>query len=578
MISQGFLRFRILVIFFIGILFFSIITIRSLQLQLIPNAKLSQLAKRQYQTAVTLFAKRGTIYDRNMNELAMSRKVGSIFANPKKIKQKAQVSLKLSRLTGVSSLEIFKKLKAKKSFVWISRLVDDSISEKLEKHPIDGVGLVHEYKRFYHNQELGGQVLGVVGVDSQGMEGIEYAYDSFLQGKNKSFALLRDALGRVVSMDETLIMESREGHSLVLTIDKTLQFLAEQELELQVQKFSAKQGLAIIQNVRTGEILAMAHYPFFNPNRFKQYPQSLWRNRAVQETFEPGSTFKIFLAARALEKGFSPFDKFYCENGLFKLNYKDKIREAEQHKYKWLTFQDILKFSSNIGAAKIGLKLGKKSFYQKINDFGFGQKTGIDITGESPGIVRSVEDWGTVELSNISFGQGIGVSAIQLVSAMSAIANDGEYKTPFVVKKIIDAETGSITEKNSPILKKVISRQVSDQLTRMLIRATQKDGTGFMATLENVSIAGKTGTAQKPNPKGRGYLSDKFIASFLGFFPAQAKDTEPKYTILVIIDEPKKHQFASIVAAPLFKTLAMHVLRLFPLNKERKLDQNMVLH
>lgn len=572
MLSQGFLRFRILFIFFIGTLFFFAITVRALQLQLIPNRKLFQLSQSQYQTAVTLFAKRGSIYDRSMQELAISRKSGSLFANPRKIKNRKKTAERLSSLTGISFQKIFKKIKSKKSFVWIARLVDDDVIKKLTRFPIDGIGVIYEYRRFYSNQELAGQLLGAVGVDSQGIEGVEYGYDALLQGKKESIALLRDARGRVISMEETLFVESQEGNALVLTIDKSLQFLVERGLKEQVEKFNAKQGLAVVQNARTGEILALAHYPFFNPNVFQKSPQPLWRNRAVMETFEPGSTFKVFLAASALEQGILPSEKFYCENGLFRLNKKDSIREAERHQYKWLTFNEVVKFSSNIGAAKIGLKIGKKVFHEKVSEFGFGTKTGIDVPGESLGLVKELSQWGKVELSNIAFGQGIGVTAIQLVSAMSAVANGGSYMKPFLVKKIIDSKTGEIKETPPQILRQVVSPRLSKKLTQMLVQVTKKEGTGFLAALEEYSVAGKTGTAQKPNPKGRGYLADKFVASFLGFFPADSQDE--KYTILVVIDEPKKVQFASVVAAPLFKTIASHTARLYPFQKQ--LDQKPV--
>src|SRR3989338_6754993 len=293
MINLGYLRFRILVIFFIAIFFFLFIIGRALQLQLVPNQKLAELSSRQYKTAVTLSAQRGTLYDRHMNELALSRKVGSIFANPKAIKNKKQMALRLSRLTGISASKLLQKLKLKKSFVWIDRLVEDSVTSHLLSKPIEGVGLIYEYKRFYNNQELAGQVLGFTDIDSQGIEGVEYGYNHLLQGQKKSLALLRDAYGRIVSMDETLFLESQEGHSLVLSLDKSLQFSVEKELDTQVQKFKAKNGLAIVQNAQTGEILAMAHYPFFNPNRLYPSQKGLWKNRAVVDAFEPGSTFKV---------------------------------------------------------------------------------------------------------------------------------------------------------------------------------------------------------------------------------------------------------------------------------------------
>jgi len=562
MINLGYLRFRILVIFFIALFFFFFIIGRALQLQVVPNQKLAELSSRQYKTAVTLSAQRGALYDRHMNELAISRKVGSIFANPKTIKNKKAVALRLSGLTGVSASKILQKLKLKKSFVWIDRRVEDSITARLLSKPIEGVGLIYEYKRFYNNQELAGQVLGFTDIDSQGIEGVEYGYNPILQGEKKSLALLRDAYGRIVSLDETLFMESQEGHSLVLSLDKSLQFSVEKELEAQVQKFKAKNGLAMVQNAQTGEILALAHTPFFNPNRFHSSQKGLWKNRAVVEAFEPGSTFKVILAAAALEAGVSPKDPFFCEQGFFRVNRKDGIREAQNHKYGWLTLSDILKYSSNICAAKVALHIGKEPFYRKISEFGFGNRIGIDLPGEALGIVRPKSTWEKIDLSTISFGQGISVTALQLVSAFSAIANGGKLMRPFLVKKVIDAYTGEVKETQPKTVRQVMSAESAKKLTEILKTVMEKDGTGYLAALDDVRIAGKTGTAQKPDLIKGGYSSNKHLSSFLGFFPADSQ--EPKYTILVLIDEPQKQHYASVVAAPLFKAIVLHTLRTFP--------------
>lgn len=560
MIHQGFLKIRILVIFFVGIFFFLFIIGRALQLQLIPNRKLSELAKRQYRTAITLFPKRGTIYDRNMNELAVSRKVGSLFANPNKIKAPKYVARRLSALTGISDYKIYQKIKSKKSFVWIERLLSDSVTQRIKEHPMEGIGILDEYKRFYPNQELAGQLLGVVGIDSQGIEGLEYSHDDVLFGKKSSIKMIRDALGRPITFDETLFVEPQEGVSLILSIEQSLQFMIEKELELAVIKFQARRGAAIVQDVRTGEILAMANYPFFNPNRFFSGERSHWKNAALTDAFEPGSTFKVILSALALEKGISPSEKFFCENGFYRVNREAAIREAENHKYGWLTFSDILKFSSNIGAAKIASQLGKIAFSRKILEFGFGRKTGIDAPGESPGIVRPYKEWGLIDLTNIAFGQGISVTAIQLVSAISAIANGGRLMRPFIVKKRIDPKMGEVIETETQFVAEVMSPEAARRLTRMLVRVTEQGGTGFSAAMQEYKVAGKTGTAQKPDLQGRGYFSDKYISSFLGFFP----ETQPQYAIFVMIDEPKKIYYAAEVAAPLFKQIAILTAQLFP--------------
>jgi cell division protein FtsI (penicillin-binding protein 3) len=425
---------------------------------------------------------------------------------------------------------------------------------------MEGIGILDEYKRFYPNQELAGQLLGVVGVDSQGIEGIEYSHDDVLFGKKSSIKMIRDALGRPIAFDETLFVEPQEGVSLILSIEQSLQFMIEKELELTVSKFQARRGAAIVQDVRTGEILAMANYPFFNPNRFFSGERSHWKNAALTDAFEPGSTFKVILGSAALENGISPSERFFCENGFYRVNREAAIREAENHKYGWLSFSDILKFSSNIGAAKIASQFGKSAFSRKILEFGFGRKTGIDAPGESAGIVRPYKEWGLIDLTNIAFGQGISVTAIQLVSAISAIANGGRLMRPFIVKKRIDPKMGEVIETEAQFVTQVMSPEAAQRLTRMLIRVTEEGGTGFSAAMKEYKVAGKTGTAQKPNLQGKGYLSDKYISSFLGFFSAD----QPHYAIFAMIDEPKKNYYAAEVAAPLFKQIAILTAQLFP--------------
>ena len=465
------------------------------------------------------------------------------------------MALQLSHMTGVPYSKIYKKLKSKKKFVWIKRLISDGLLTSMKDRLPEGSGFLYEYKRFYPNQEVAGQVLGAVGVDSQGIEGIEYAYDDVLSGKKTSVAMVKDAHGRPITFDETLFMETQEGVSLVLTLDTALQYEVEKELEAQVKKFDAASALGVVQDVKTGEILVMAHYPSYNPNE-KMSGGDAWKNKALTDSFEPGSIFKVFLMALALEKGIRPSDRFFCENGLFHLNRKDVIREAHNHRFGWLSVQDILKHSSNIGAAKMGLKLGKMAYFEKIQSFGFGQKTKLGVSGEVTGIVRPVESWSSVDLSNIAFGQGISVTPIQMISAISAIANNGLMMKPMLIKMKLDSKSGGLMEEHSEILKQVVSPEIAKQLTRMMVRTTEKDGTGVLATLKNYPVAGKTGTAQKADPERGGYLTDSYVASFVGFFPANA----PRFSIFVMVDRPKKYHYASQVAAPLFRAVAEHTL------------------
>ena len=349
-----------------------------------------------------------------------------------------------------------------------------------------------------------------------------------------------------------------EESSLVLTLDKSLQYLAEREIENAVKDFAAQRGFAIIANPKTGEILALAQYPNFNPNYFENTAASVRRNRILTDIFEPGSTFKTFLLAAALdEKVITPESRFFCENGKIVIRGR-KIGEAQGHKWAYLSAQDILKFSSNIGALKIAQKLGIKKYYQKIRDFGFGEPTGVGLSGEAGGLIRPLKSWTDLDLATAAFGQGLSVTPLQLVSAFSAIANDGIYMEPYIVKEIMDRKGEKIYSAEPKELRQVISKETASKMKDLLARVSEKGGTGFSARLPYFDIAVKTGTAQKPNPHGRGYVNE-YISSFIGFFP---KD-DPMYTILVYVDEPQKAHYSSQVAAPVFKKIAQSMVRLY---------------
>ena len=353
------------------------------------------------------------------------------------------------------------------------------------------------------------------------------------------------------------------GNSVVLTIDKTIQYTAEKELAVAVRKSGAKGGTAIVMDPKSGEVLAMANYPQFNPNDLSSTSQAALKNRAIVDTYEPGSTFKVFLLAAALEEGVvKPGDKFNCENGSMELAGK-VIHDT--HKHGALTVREIMKFSSNIGSAKIAAKLGKERFYDYITSFGFGSPTGIELNGEGSGILRSMKTWSNLELATLSFGQGVSATPIQLTTAFSAIANGGYLMKPYLVKDILDRD-GKVIKSNQPqIVKKVISGDTASKVTEMLRDVVAEGGTGTEAALNGYDVAGKTGTAQKVSG-GRGYRENKHVASFIGFVPAES----PELVVLVAIDEPEGIQYGGIVAAPAFRAISETSLRY--LNSPKKND------
>jgi cell division protein FtsI (penicillin-binding protein 3) len=362
---------------------------------------------------------------------------------------------------------------------------------------------------------------------------------------------------------------SSSGKNLVLTIDSMIQYIAEKTLDETVKKFSATSGMAIVMVPKTGAILAMAHVPLFNPNALKRSNRKNWRNRIITDPFEPGSTMKIFSAAAAIESGSSsPSSIFFCENGAYKMG-RHVIHDTHEH--GWLSLQQIIKYSSNIGAIKFSAIMGHEYLSRTLQNFGFGSKTGIDCPGETPGNLRPFRRWTKVDAGTISFGQGVSVSALQLIAATSAVANKGILMKPYVVQAITDHNGRLIKSFGPRRIRKVISEKTAETLSRIMQTVITEGGTGVNAALEGYSVCGKTGTAQKIDENGR-YSYEKYVASFVGFAPAE----NPKIAVLVVVDEPEKQHYGSIVAAPAFKAIAQKTLDYMHIAPKRKTDKLMV--
>jgi len=549
------LSLRIMMISCAFILLFSITILRAFQLQIIERDKLTQLIEKQYLKYVKLPPKRGTIYDRKKRELAVSIEVDSVYARPGNIKNKKEIAKKLSPILKVNYRSLKRKLKSDRPFVWLKRRISPSQSTKIKKLHLEGIGFIEESKRFYPNRELASNCLGFAGLDPKGLEGIELEYDSYLKGTPGYLLVERDALGRNIYTQNIKQVNATKGHNLQLTIDKTIQYLVEKALEEGVKKNKAKAGIAIVMVPKTGEILALAVRPTFNPNNFWDYSPSQWRNRVVTDAFEPGSTFKMFLISSALDEGiFQPQDIFYCENGSYFL--EDRVIH-DVHKYGWLTLTKIIKYSSNIGACKIAENLGKKKFYCYIRKFGFGSKTGIDLPGETSGLLALPYKWSRIHLGTISFGQGISISPIQLITAFSAIANGGILMKPYLVKAIFNDRGEIIKEFHPESRWRIITQRTAKQVTSILKTVVEKGGTGENAFIPGFEIAGKTGTAQKVDPEIKNYSTHKVISSFIGFLPAD----DPKLAILIITDEPQGIPYGGTVAAPIFKKITSQIIR-----------------
>ena len=546
----------------VGILFFMLLAVigaRAYTLQIIQSEWLTQKLNDQVTKKELLSSRRGTIYDRNRVEFAFSLDVDSLYARPRLIQNKKDAAQKMCSILGISRDKILSIIQSQQSFVWVKRKITPEQSEKIKELKISGLGFTKEAQRFYPHKELAGQLLGFVGVDSQGLEGVEREFDKQIRGTSGYLLVNRDALGRDLFPEGIKKVDSLRGYNLVLTIDKNIQYIVEKELQAAVTAARARSGLAVVIDPRTGEILASAVAPAFNPNQGSA-PGDIWKNRAITDVFEPGSTFKPFVVGSALEEGVvKPEDIYDCENGSYHMGGKI-IHDA--HPHGLLSVTEVIKYSSNIGASKIAQHLGRERFYNYICKFGFSRETGIELPGEVSGYIPHASQWREINLGTISFGQGVSVTALQMASAYSAIANGGLLMRPYLVKKIQE-ENGTVIQEAAPtIIRRVISDQSARLLREMLKTVTEDGGTGQKACVEGFEVAGKTGTAQKIAANGKGY-SDKCVSSFVGFIPAQ----DPKLTIVVVIDEPKGVTYGGVVAAPAFSKMAQQILcyqRIYP--------------
>ena len=550
--NNKYFKFRILLVGLIFFIAFAAIAAKAIHLQVFRSQWLSQAASDQYEKSLTISGKRGNIYDRNQREMAVSIDVASIAAYPARIKNIEDTAEKLAEILKLDSRKIRQKLTLDKSFVWIKRKTTARESQMVKELKLSGIDFVPEFNRFYPNRTLAAQALGFTGLDGKGLEGIEFYYNQQLQGAEGKITIFEDALGNGFK-SENRQLASNSGHNLILTIDGNIQYITESALIEAVNQYSASSAMAIVMQPRTGAILAIAHFPTLNPNSYRTFDRSLWRNRTITDPFEPGSTMKIFSAAAALESGDIKYnDIFYCENGAYKIG-KNVVHDSSKH--GWLSLQQIIKFSSNIGAIKISEKVGAKTLYQTFQNFGFGTRSGVDCPGETTGSLSHYSSWSEIDIGAISFGHGIAVSAVQLIAAVSAIANDGILMKPYIVMEITDQNDISVKSFKPQQVRRVISARTAGIVKKILKTVTTKGGTGVNAALDRYSVCGKTGTARKLDEKGK-YSDSKHVASFVGFTPAD----KPEIAVLVIIDEPQGNYYGGIVAAPVFKKIAQQTL------------------
>lgn len=532
---------------------FGAILFRLVNLQVLQAAELTARADRQHQKTVTLEGARGTVTDRHGKVLAMNVEVPSIFGVPTSLDSPAGAARTLSPVLHIRREDLEKKLRQEKHFVWLARKVEPEQGRRLEQLSIDGIGMVMEGRRFYPKGPLLSHVLGFVGMDGVGLEGLERRYESQLHGEKRLTVLQRDALGRTVFPKGLREQAPSVGQTLTLTIDEVIQYIAEKELEEAVDQAHAKSGTIIVMEPRSGAILAMAVSPRFDPNAVASLTADRWRNRALTDTYEPGSTMKLVVAAAALEERLMmPGSMLFGENGRMTVA-NTTIHDHE--KLGWMTFAQMIQKSSNIGAAKTGMLLGDQRLYRYLQAFGFGQRTDIDLPGEVAGLLKSPREWGRRSLASISMGQEVGVTPLQMVSAVSAIANDGVLMKPFVVSQVRDQKGQPVKEALPQVKRRVVSPATAHMLTTIM-EGVVTNGTGAKAAIPGFRAAGKTGTAQKVDPRTGAYSSALSIGSFVGFVPADA----PRLAMIVVIDEPQGEAWGGVVAAPVFRRVGEQVL------------------
>lgn len=529
--------------------------VRLVDLQVRQAGRLRDLAADQAIRPVTLPAPRGAIYDRVGRALAINVPVWSVYVDPKMVPDAPATAATLASMLQVPQDTLVRALRSPSRFVWLARRLSEATVSRIRALKLPGVGFVQEEQRVYPNGPLAATVLGFTGTDNQGLAGVELSYDRVLRGVAGKAYVLVDGNGHEIPATRQIVVAPREGAALMLTIDQVIQFIAERELASAIETAQAKGGTAIVIDPSTGELLALATRPAFDPNAPDLTWPASWRNRAISDVYEPGSTFKVLLATAAIESGTVALtDRFYCQGWMVVAG--KVIRDAEQRAggHGSQNLSDIIKNSCNVGAAQVGMRLGKARLVVWLRRFGFGVPTGVDLPGEASGLIRPTREWYDPTLQTISFGQGLSVTPLQLLVAAAAIANGGVAVRPHVGRVLREAEGGT-----EPLAsaqgRRLMTPETAKAVTEMMKRVVA-EGTGTAAALEGYRVAGKTGTAQKPDPAG-GYAPGKFVASFVGFVPADA----PRLAILVVIDEPRGKYYGGEVAAPMFARIALQVLR-----------------
>ena len=530
------------------------IAVRLFQLQVLGHRSFERQAARQSERTINLDPRRGPIVDRDGRQLAVSVDAESLYAVPQDVENPERTAAALARaleMDAAGRKELVAQLQKSRAFVWVKRKLDPGAARTVRDLQLEGVGFLTENRRYYPKRELASQVLGYVGLDNTGMSGIEYAFDDEIRGRAAKVVVTTDARRRPVNQTEK---PSTDGRTVVLSLDESIQYVAESELERAMAETQALSGVVVVMDPRTGEVLALANRPTFNPNRFGAFTSARWRNRAVADAYEPGSMFKVITAAAALqEKVVAPDEVLDCGRGVVEIA---GIEVHDHAVFDQLRFRDVIAHSSDIGVIRVAQRLGRENFNRYMRDFGFGMVTGVELPGESAGLLKPPSKWSALSLASMSFGQEVGVTALQMAAAMSVVASGGYLMKPLVVRQVEDA-SGRVVKAAKPLaVRRVLEPETVDTLTDLL-KGVVREGTGKKAAIPGYAVAGKTGTAQKIDATGHYNMVDH-VASFVGFVPA----ARPALVVLVSLDSPRgARNEGGDVAAPVFSRVAEHALR-----------------
>ena len=521
-------------------------------LQVVQNPAYRQKAHAQHTPTLPLDPKRGVLLDRKGRALALSHPVDSLYAASRHVQRKQVTAALLAQKLQVRQHLLLERLSRNKAFVWLKRKIPQAQAAEIRGLNLEGIDFQREVKRVYPNGTLASHVLGCVNIDNQGLEGVESFYNRRLSGKEGFRQVLRDGKLRQLPSLGLKWVKPQDGLTLVLTLDEVIQNVAEEALSEAVRKWHAKGGSIVVMDPQTGEILALANQPTFDLNQPGSSSAQSRRNRAITDLFEPGSVFKVVTAACALQEGVvKETDPIFCENGNFRLGHHTV---HDVHPYGTLPFRQVIEKSSNIGTIKVAQRLRPEQLYAYQRSLGFGEKTGIDLPGEISGVVKHPKQWSGTSLSCIAIGQEVGVTAIQLARAMSALANGGKLPKPYLLKAILNPD-GIVIESLSEEPKETLLSEETCRRLREILVGVVAEGTGKLAQVEGYGAGGKTGTSQKVGPDGR-YSHSEFVASFVGFAPAES----PRIVIVVTVDEPRPVYYGGQVAAPVFQKVAGRVL------------------